>query len=526
MKTVVRLVAVTTLLALATGFLFAAGQEEAAATEERLVITLIPFTNQGTTLAPDSWVELYLEETYNVDLQPWYDSDSYDADARAVRIAAGDIPDYLGVWGGHYDEWIDQGIVRPLSQALIMEHMPNWMQIVDSYLGDSKWNNTVFDGVNYRIPTVFGGATTGMVMGIRGDWLRAVGYEPEPVPGKDFFRGPDSLEEIEDLFLKFRNDDPDGNGKKDTYAYMIWKNSPNLGDEAFPNVFGSFGIRMKTWDVKDGEGYYSMVDPNYREALKYINSWWEMEIIHPDTVAFVRPDILRAMANDEFGAWSDWDGWHATRTGGPWGAYFENYPDADIAVVITPEGPTGGRGGYFRPAAASRLAFGKDASDEVVIKVMQMLEDINLDIDKFARAHFGGDEGETWEVNPDGYRIGIPGTGVLKDPATATQLGVRIFTFGAQIVPPIDKAYFAPERHALMSYLQEHQTASPGTGIRPAWTDDERALVANVGTVEQEFGWKAITGRIDIDAEWDSYVQAMMDAGLDTLLAAVAKQGM
>lgn len=157
---------------------------------------------------------------------------------------------------------------------------------------------------------------------------------------------------------------------------------------------------------------------------------------------------------------------------------------------------------------------------------MQMLEDINLDIDKFARAHFGGDEGETWEVNPDGYRIGIPGTGVLKDPATATERGVRIFTFGAQIVPPIDKAYFAPERHALMSYLQEHQTVSPGTGIRPPWTDDERALVSNVATVEQEFGWKAITGRIDIDAEWDSYVQAMMDAGLDTLLAVVAKQGM
>ena len=524
MKTFLRIVSVTVLLVLTTGALLAAGAEEEAAAEERMVISMIPWTSQGTTLAPDSWTELYIEERWNVDLQPWYEIDSYDAEARAVRIAGGDIPDFLGVWGGHYTEWIGMGAVRPLSQDLIMKHMPNYMKWVDEYLGDTKWDDTVFDGVNYRIQGVFSGATVGMAMGIRADWMRAVGYEPEPVPGKDFLKGPDSLEELEDLFLKFRNEDPDGNGKKDTYGYMGWKNSTNLEDSFLPNVFGAFGIRLKTWDVKDGKGYYSMVDPNYREALKYVNSWWEKEIIHPDTVAFIRPDILRAMANDEFAAFSDWDGWHISRTGGPWGAYYENYPDGEIAIVITPEGPTGGRGTYFRPAAASKLAFGKDASDEVVVKVMQMLEEINLDPDLYAALSYGGLEGETWKVIDGGYRVQIPGTGSAKDATTASQLGVRLLTYGNSIVPPIDKAYFAPERHALISYLSENQTKTLGTGLRPSWTEDESTLVSNVGTVEQEFGWKAITGGIDIDAEWDGYVQAMMDAGVDKLLTALANK--
>jgi putative aldouronate transport system substrate-binding protein len=522
MKTLLKILSVTVLLVFTTGALLAAGAVEETTAEERLVITMIPWTSQGTTLAPDSWVELYIEELYNVDLQPWYDIDSYDAEARSVRIAGGDIPDFLSVWGGHYTEWITMGAVRKLSKGLIMEHMPNYMKWTDEYLGDAKWNDTVFDGINYRIPGVFSGASVGMAMGIRGDWMRAVGYEPEPVPGKDFLRGPDSLEELEDLFLKFRNDDPDGNGKKDTYGYMAWKNSPNFEDSVLPNVVGAFGIRRETWDVRDGKGYYSMVDPNYRDALKYLNRWWELEIIHPDTVAFIRPDILRAMANDEFGAFSDWDGWHITRTGGPWGAYFENHPDGDIAIVITPEGPTGGRGTHFRPAAASKFAFGINASDEVVIKVMQMLEDINLDADKYASIGYGGEEGETWKKIDGGYRIAIPGTGSQKDATTATQLGIRLLTFGSSIVPPIDKAYFAPERHALISYLGENQTKREGVlGIKPSWTEDESALASNVDSVEQEFAWKAITGGIDIDAEWDGYVQAMMDAGLDKLLAAL-----
>jgi hypothetical protein len=77
----------------------------------------------------------------------------------------------------------------------------------------------------------------------------------------------------------------------------------------------------------------------------------------------------------------------------------------------------------------------------------------------------------------------------------------------------------------------EHQTTGPGVGLSfgfdlAIWTEAERALAANVDTIQNEFGWKAITGQVDIDAEWDGYVQSMMDAGLDKLLESVAKQGM
>ena len=83
-----------------------------------------PWTARGTTLQPDSAVELYLEQRYNVQLEPWYGIDSYDSEGRDVRLAAGDVPDYLG---GFASGWVDIGIVRELPREMIREHMPGYM---------------------------------------------------------------------------------------------------------------------------------------------------------------------------------------------------------------------------------------------------------------------------------------------------------------------------------------------------------------------------------------------------------------
>ena len=326
-----------------------------------------------------------------------------------------------------------------------MEHMPGWMQQVEHYLGDTKWRTTVYDGTNYLIPSAMSMASTGQVMGLRADWMRAVGVEPQPVADREFFRGPDTIAEIEDLLLKFRNEDPDGDGQKNSYGYMVWKNGPSMDSTILPNVFGSYGVRLFTWDVRDGTGYYSMVDPNYREALKFVNRWWEMEIIHPDTPTAVRADVIRAMANDEFGAWSELDAWMSQYEAGPWGALREAQSRRggrlhDHARGARPEGAAPGTA--TRPVRPP--VFGIDASDEKVVKIMQMLEDIYADADVYAENHYGGREGETWELDANGYRISIPGTGGGKDSATGTLLGVRMLTIIPQIVEPVDKVYINP----------------------------------------------------------------------------------
>ena len=524
MRTALRWSAVLLVLLASVATVYGSAESEAAAEDERLTISLIPFTPRGTTLGPDTWTELYLEERYGVNLEPWYDIDAYDTSAVQVRLATGDLPN-MGACQGSLGECVDTGMVREVPREMIMEHMPNWMRWQEHYTGDLKWERTTVDGVNYAIPTALSMASTGQVMGFRADWMRAVGYEPEPVPDREFFRGPDSIAEIEELLLKFRNADPDGDGRKNSYGYMVWKNSADFQRTVLPNVFGAFGIQLHAWDVRDGEGYYSLVDPNYRDALIYVNTWWEQEIIHPDTPTAVRADVVRAMANDEFGAWSELDAWQSNYGAGPWGALRETHPDADIAYSITPVGPTGGRGTWYRNPNWGPISIGANTSDEVLIRLMQILEDQFSDAEAYARVFYGGEQGETWQIDENGYYVAIPETGAAKDGPTGALLGVRMIS-PAHIVPPVDKVYIAPNRHALQSWIETNQTPGPGIGFSPNRNEDERALAGNLKTIEQEFAWKAITGAIDIAASWDGYVEDMMNAGLAELLASLANKGM
>ena len=530
--TIKRLLIASLVLTLVAGFSFGGATTESGTTSDGpLTITLIPWTARGTTLQPDSVVELYLEERYNVQLEPWYGIDGYDSEARDVRLAAGDVPDLLG---GLNASWVDIGIVREVPRDMIRENMAGYMEWADSYLGDEVWRRTTIDGVNYGIPTALSMASTGQAMGFRADWMRAVGVDPTPVPGNDFFEGPDSLAEIESLLTKFRNEDPDGDGQKNSYGWAEWKNNANVNRTFLPNVFGSFGVRLAgsqalgigTWDVRNGEAYYSTVDPNFRDALAYINGWWDKELIHPDVVTMVRTDVVRAMATGEIGAWSELDAWQSNYGAGPWGAYREVNPDGDIAYSVTPVGPNGQRGTWYRDPNWTPWAIGINATDEVAIKLMEMMDDIFTTRDEYAFNFFGGAEGETWQVDNRGYAVNIPDTGSAKDSAAGTALGVRMFVGHVpHIVPPIDKVYIAPNRHSLQAYLEQNQTPGPGIGFNPTFDEAERALVANILTIEQEFFWQAVTGQVDVVAAWDGYVDRMMSAGLDRLLDSVAEQG-
>ena len=478
-----------------------------------MVITVAPWTQRGMTLPMDTITELWLEEQYNVELRPWYDVDSYAGQQKQVKLAAGDIPDLLGTFNVGY---VEIGVVREIDQEMVRQYMPGYMKQADAYLGDEVWRRTMVDGVNYAIPSALSMASTGLLIGFRADWMEAVGVTPTQIPDREFLAGPDTIEEIEDLLLKFRNDDPDGNGKKDTYGWMPFKNSARFEESAmFPTVFGSYGVRIRTWNVVDGEPYYSMIDENYRAALKYLSTWWKKEIIHPDSVTAKRKDMIQAFVNDEFGSFSQYDSWQSNKdsTAGPWGALKAKYPDMNVAYSVTPIGPTGKRGTWYRDPNWTPWCIGINADDATTIKLMQIIEDIFTDEEKYARV-FAGVEGEHFDWNADGYAVARPEV----DPAKAQELGLRMILHMAHVVPPVDKVYIQPQRHALQTYIERTQVKFPAIGFRPVFGEEERALESNLRSIEDEFAWKALTGQIDVDGEWDRYVKSMMDAGLATLL--------
>ena len=83
----------------ATQPVLATATQESTATTERMAISWLGTNLGGELLERDSPVELYLEEMFDVDLEPWgYEITHSPEDAWRVRIASGDIPDFNVRW--------------------------------------------------------------------------------------------------------------------------------------------------------------------------------------------------------------------------------------------------------------------------------------------------------------------------------------------------------------------------------------------------------------------------------------------
>ncbi|MFR6331699.1 MAG: extracellular solute-binding protein [Eisenbergiella sp.] len=103
-------------------------------------------------------------------------------------------------------DMIESGKVKAIDED-IEKYMPDRLkEIYDKY--PQTFYPVIKDGKTYGIAcTPF--LTEGQVMIIRQDWLDKLGL-----------KAPTTLDEFEEVIRAFTEQDPDGNGKKDTYGLL------------------------------------------------------------------------------------------------------------------------------------------------------------------------------------------------------------------------------------------------------------------------------------------------------------------
>lgn len=94
---------------------------------------------------------------------------------------------------------------------------------------------------------------------------------------------PKTMDELYDVMVAFRDQDPDGNGQDDTIGMVFHNNflSAGLGDAV--GLFNGFGAYPAIW-VKDGEDklkYGSIMEEN-KAALEYIAKMYQEGLIDQD----------------------------------------------------------------------------------------------------------------------------------------------------------------------------------------------------------------------------------------------------
>lgn len=126
------------------------------------------------------------------------------------------------------------------------------------------WYPYMEDGKRVGIPILDYAYNGDPVMWIREDWMQKLGLP-----------APKTLADLEKVMDAFTNQDPDGNGKKDTYGLAIgFKNWLNTWMSDAGWIFGMYGTQPNQWNkAADGTLEYGSVSAGSKQALATLQSW-------------------------------------------------------------------------------------------------------------------------------------------------------------------------------------------------------------------------------------------------------------
>lgn len=193
------------------------------------------------------------------------DASNYDTKLRLALTGSEELPDVFPVYGTQMiADMIESGRVKDITED-IENYMPERLKEIYDKYPETFYPLTV-DGKIYGIACA-PALTEGQVMIIRQDWLDALGLE-----------APTNMDEFEAVIKAFTEDDPDGNGKDDTYGFTYaGVDIYNTGWVADPVILFSAnsGKYIPGMWVEDenGELTYGSINEGNKKTLERMAQW-------------------------------------------------------------------------------------------------------------------------------------------------------------------------------------------------------------------------------------------------------------
>lgn len=450
----------------------------------------------------NSMVQKILEEKYNLKITTvGIDRANWQQQVN-IKLASGVKPDIFGQVDGGYPDFLNyvkQGLIGEIPIEKIRQYAPNFSKMVDE-VDKSAWDIGIIDGKNYGIPKFYGEGGSPFIPAYNADWLKAIGYDAPPK----------TLEELEDVLTKFRNDDPDGNKKKDTYGISA-RGKDTLGsNQIFNTVFAAHGAHASGWIVTaDGKVEFGITSEKARAAFKVLNRWYKNQLIDPEFVTDDWNAYRAKFANGKIGM-LDQALWYHDHISGQVGA------DAAAAgmnmVIGTPViGPEGKMIGVTQGFKQSPYGLGVETvKDEKKLEaILTMLDDLAMNLEMYMLVQYGK-EGEHYDL-VDGAPVRKP---AFVDPIqAAAAAGINFFVFNPQTPQMIQNDYSA-EKVAFKEGVNKPEITRMSDAMQlrilPSFDANRDALVKML----REYELKFITGEVDLDQGFDNFVAEMNKIGL------------
>jgi putative aldouronate transport system substrate-binding protein len=505
------------------------GGETAGSGEPITLEVFVDTEGEDAAIVKDSKLTKFMEERFNVNFDV---VSGTTGDTLTLMLASGDYPKLIyKSWFSMLDvvKYGELGVFLPL-EDWIDEHAPNVKKAINESPG-LKAAVYAPDGHIYMMPYWEECYHCGiaMKMWINTDWLEAVGMEM-----------PTTTEEFEQVLIAFRDQDPNGNGKKDEIPLTGrpggWNNEP-----------WDFLMNAFIYDTGAGSDYvyiegdqvtFAPNKPEWQEGLRYAKSLYDQGLYDPQSFT-MGEEQFRTLLNDEEELVGVYAAGHLGMGVDPWAseemlaraAKYEPLPPlkGPAGVQQTPYWPTRGMDGSF--------AVTNKASEEEAIAFIKLL-DWHYSEEGAISAWYGPPEvGWVWAEEGD---LGIDGNKAIWKPVESQSAEFLsdlswepIFYMPARLFLGwrSDQDVYTTDGYERRLYLATKlyepyapEKIPPGGMYMTSEDSDTYAqLVVPIQSHVYLNSVAFIIGEKDIDTEWSSYVAGFDGMQLDTYLATLQK---
>jgi len=493
-------------------------------TEEKVTFRiLVPSSTQIEDFETNDFT-LWMEEKSNVHVEWEVVPQEEMQTSLNVRLAGGDLPDIIMNFTGTITPALlqlygSQGLFIPLND-LIEEHATEFKRVVNEYPLIME-AITATDGNIYSIPELNDcfHCSLPAKLWVYKPWLEKLGKEIPTTP-----------EEYADLLRAIRDEDPNGNGKQDEVPLTTWVTTTAPAGQ-FPNytmnVF-QYAPNERLY-LKDGTTVTaSFAESGWRDALAYYAGLYQEGLIPPQsftqdatgilqmgnntddvligTAPALYPGQLMDIDSIEGGRWTDYIAIPPLKNpdGTQYTPYYPYQPFQISKLVITsacknPEVAVKWADTFFNLEMTMRSQEGNldeqwrwATEDEVGIDGQPAIWKRLVSWD--------GSQNFCWRQHAPSYRSNTFRLGEATDPADAdhslepilyreTKNNYEPYKAPAEwAIPPL---FFTPE---------DSETIADAKSTIDAYVNETMAL--------------AITGQLDINAEWENYLSTLEAMGL------------
>ncbi|TDG00298.1 extracellular solute-binding protein [Paenibacillus piri] len=294
-------------------------------------------------------------------------------------FASGDVPNYIQEFDVSFrNQLIAQKQVVPLDD-LIDKYSTTYKALIQKY-PQIKSFGVKADGKLYEFGRM-GGVRVNEGLLIRADWLKKLNLQV-----------PKTTEELYQVAKAFAENDPDGNGKKDSRGMSLSPTAPQPGNDKIVNQM----FQNVTWVVENGALIRDW--DRLKAATQFKKDLYEGGVVDKDFLADKNGEKSRQdWINGKLGIWGLNNA--AEKYGlDAFTELMKNNPDAEVMAIPLPKSPFG----QFSPVPAPPITYNgmitANAKDpESIIKYVDfMSEDATMKALKY------GEENVHYKMSPNG----------------------------------------------------------------------------------------------------------------------------